>query len=201
MRVEINLIVVMIQRENQKMNSLYRIMELDILKYNWKLPLPSPEDESYFRVLSEISKLPAEQLGNDFREALQEQHDRLNHFSERMASLGVREKNVERIRIGLFALVLSSVGEWGDFRETLMVVPLHLRSLEILGFKADDIIAQVPTVIVTQGPVKGQNRATLLEDFMRRPPEERTIQTMGFKETGTTTGLVYEQTWLKSKPV
>lgn len=176
------------------MSSLDQIKALDVLKYDCDVPLPSPQDDAYFKVLSEIAKFPPEQLGLDFSGASIDLVDTVRFFGGRMASLGVREKNVERIRIGLFTLVLASIAESSDLRETLLDVPLHLRSIEILGLKAEDVIAQVPVVIAPRG------RATLLEDFMRRSPEDRSIKAMGFKETGTATGLVYEQTLLKSRP-
>jgi len=107
-------------------------------------------------------------------------------FASRMATMGVREQSRERILDGLVALIMEDYKV--DFRDTLMrVAPLYDATLKI-GLDPEAVFREAAAFF-------GNETATNIVDFPSRPPELRTLNGMGFKESSDADGFRYVRSY------
>jgi hypothetical protein len=83
------------------------------------LPLPAPADELLSTLVERFARAT-----DAFREALRERlslphYDALLAFAVRMAALAVRERSIERLRLGVHAVAFAGDAPTADWRETL----------------------------------------------------------------------------------
>jgi hypothetical protein len=121
-----------------------------------------------------------------FSSSLERRHaDLLLVFSERMASLGIRESSVPRLQNGLTAISMLRL-ETIDFREALLVLALHRHSALKLG-------ADPKTLFLEAAGFAMPKVAEQLNAFAQR--EQTPIESMGFRESISADGFIYERTW------
>lgn len=148
------------------------------------LPIPQPID-------TEIAALVRSWLAlgdQDRRAALNgvsEAHQfTLLCFSERMASLAVRERNPDHITLGLIALGLD--GWRFDWRENAMIVWLHYDAAERIGSNAQELFDAAANVLP-------EKPAEVLRAFPSRP--DRSLELAEYVTTADSDGFRYKRTW------
>ena len=115
--------------ENQKLDDIVKTLKKSLekaksLEYRLQ-PIPSNVDQEIFKSVDDLrqfdlyGKLPlSDELGVRDTRILQ-------LFSERMAILGVRERNRKRLLLGSLALTLNSF--YQEPREALLIMSLHYK--------------------------------------------------------------------------
>lgn len=107
-------------------------------------------------------------------------------YSERMASLAVRDHNREYIFLGLLALGLD--GWRFDWRENLLVVCLHYDAAKRIGLNPDELFEEAAKLLPNEAS-KG------LQAFLRRPEKDKSLEAMGYVTTTDADGFRYERMW------
>ena len=103
-------------------------------------------------------------------------------FSERMASLAVRERSRERILQGLAGLVLEGCEE--DWRDCIIrLAPLYDAALKI-GASPDELFREAASYA-------GGEARKLLLGYLKRTPENLSITAMGYSEGADEDGFRY----------
>lgn len=103
-------------------------------------------------------------------------------FSERMASLAVRERSKERVVQGLTGLVLEGCKE--DWRDCIIrLAPLYDAAVKV-GAPPDELFREAASY------AGGEARKLLLE-YPKRTPENLSIEAMGYSEGETEDGFRY----------
>ncbi len=171
------------------MTSEFDVPSLAILERmaNWGYrtwPLPHERDKEIGRLVDHLGRRGFHGSG----ETLDEQHGRvLREFAERMASLAVRRRSPEDLRLGLLALALAaSVSR--DIRDEIVVMAPLWRSAEILGL---DPVSEFTAAGEAVDGLGGQQ----LLSFAARSPRDRSLQAMGYIESSDEGGFRYERTW------
>jgi len=103
-------------------------------------------------------------------------------FAERMASLAVREKNIEQVKKSLFALVISSYKE--DYREVLMILSLIYNAIVKIGVIPLEIFNEIASIIEMPEYIK---------KFPNRDEKDRIIEVMGYEESEDKDGFLYKR--------
>lgn len=98
----------------------------------------------------------------------------LRLFAERAASLAVREESRLDVRVGLVAAEFA-LAYTDDFRDVLPAVSLLYRAAELIGI---DPVLEFNSVALLTGDPAGSH----VMKYLRRSPENRTIERMGFIE-------------------
>jgi len=148
-------------------------------------PLPCVVDQRLERLCDWFSRASTSER-EAFTSSLDRRHaDFLLVFSERMATLAVRESSIQRLQNGLKAITMLSLSTL-DFRESVLVLALHRHSAVKLGADPKKLILQAATCATAEV-------AEQLDAFAQR--ESVPIESMGFKETHSTDGFIYERTW------
>lgn len=107
-------------------------------------------------------------------------------FSERMASLAVREKSEKYIFEGLIAHVIE--GGKFDWRENILVLSLLYHSAVKIG--SDPAVLFNKAAEFASGEIK-----EIIRSFPNRAPEDRDIGAMGYVESENEQGFCYKRTW------
>lgn len=94
-------------------------------------------------------------------------------YARKLAGRAVRDCSREDLRNGLFALLISAHS--GDFRDAM--APLALLYNSALRLQEDPKVLFEKASRASSQPVKN-----LLEEFLRRPIDLKSIQTFGFSE-------------------
>ncbi len=140
--------------------------------------LPCTRDEEIAELLKELDRDGSSEINLTSREA-----PVLRVFAERMASLARRQESVSHLRFGLEALALAV--RLGDSREALVVMPLLWKTAEVLSLDPSGEFRRVADRYESQE----------LQEFTKRRPEDRSIESMGYVETHDESGFVYDRTW------
>lgn len=147
------------------------------------LPIPTKRDEeitSLLRAWADLNPADRERASKALRPT---QVLTLLGYSERMASLAVRRKDREILRLGLLALGLS--GWRGDQREGLMVLSLFFDAAQRLGMLPSDLFADIARLLSAEVGVE-------LRAFLSRAPEDRSVEAMGYHAGKDVDGFRYE---------
>lgn len=135
-------------------------------------PLPSPRDRRVRAVL--------EALTGEATSGIPKGAERvLGAFAERAASLAVRRRDTETLRLGGVAAALA-LSVAGDFRDELPALALLCRAAELIGVDPRAVLPADEPVVT---------------DFLRRAPRDRAIGAMGFRETVEDDGFRFVRTW------
>jgi hypothetical protein len=111
-------------------------------------------------------------------------------FAERMAMLSVRRHSDPILLHGLLALVI--IGPRSDQRELLMVLSLIYRSAIRLQVDPERLFRTAVHHAVDQ------NTRDLILGYLQRSPENRSIESMGYREFEGPSGIVY---WFGKRPI
>lgn len=107
-------------------------------------------------------------------------------FSERMASLAVRDRNQEHILLGLLALGLD--GWRDDWRDNAAVLCLHHDAAQRIGECPSGLFEEAARML----PDKP---ADALRSFLHRSGEDKTVEAMGYSIASDAGGFRYKRTW------
>lgn len=143
------------------------------------LPIPTSRDGEISELLraSEISELAGLVTRDHF--------DVLRSYAERMASQAVRLKDPGTLALGLTALGLAGLG---GSRDALAVLPLFHHAAKTIGVVPGGIFRAVASAI-------GGEAGSVLESFLDRTEEDRSLEAMGYRVGRDAGGFRYERTW------
>lgn len=109
---------------------------------------------------------------------------KLMGFGGTAAILGIRQKSEPLVRLGLVAHAIDGLNS-GDARDSLIAITLLFHAAKTIG---SDPAALFQEAAAMAGP----GMATLLLDFLERPPEIQTLQCMGWREVQRPEGVDFE---------
>ncbi|MEU6371829.1 hypothetical protein [Streptomyces sp. NPDC046909] len=110
----------------------------------------------------------------------------LSAFAERAASIAVRHQDARELRAGLLAAAIAN-SITGDEREALPALALLHRAAEMIG---NDPRLEFSSVYEIWGGREGA-----LAKFLRRSPEDKTIEAMGYEEGDDKRGFRFFRNW------
>ena len=124
---------------------------------------------------------------DQLKQAMPRDADRvLGAFAERAASIAVRHQDARELRAGLLAAAIA-LAMSGDPKEVLPTLALLYRAAEMIGHD--------PNLEFANANELTGGRAGGLVDFLRRAPEDQTIQAMGYEEGDDKRGFRFLRTW------
>lgn len=116
----------------------------------------------------------------------EEQRFLLLAYSERMASLAVRNHDRDLILLGLVAL---GVDGWQfDWRENMVLLCLHYDASRRIGAAPADLFEEAAQLLPKMP-------ADALRSFLRRSEEGRSLAAMGYVAAADADGFRYQRTW------
>ncbi|TVT40862.1 hypothetical protein FNH05_23310 [Amycolatopsis rhizosphaerae] len=110
----------------------------------------------------------------------------LSAFAKRAASMAVRHQDARELRAGILAAAIDQEVS-SDFREGLPALALLYRAAEMIGRNPDLEFSAINDL--------SGGRARSLVDFLRRPPEDKSIEAMGFEEGDDKQGFRFLSNW------
>jgi len=166
------------------LNEIIREMAEECTTY-WQEPFPHKLDGAITRLITIYLSASDDERLLFFDLAGTRFSDYLLAFAERMAFIGVREKSGKRLLEGLIALIIED-GRGGDIRSNIMrMAPLYDASDKI-GVDSDNLFR-------TASSYSNNEVAELIRTFPERPPGNKSLRAMGYKEVDSPDGFRYEQ--------
>jgi len=150
------------------------------------LPIPQPRDAEIEALLRSWMALDESTRQAAAQGIAEEQRFTLLAYSERMASLAVRKRNQELIRLGLLALGID--GWRGDWRDNAALISLHYDAAQRVG-------ADPASLFETTAGVLSPKAANALRSFLRRAPADKSLEAMGYEAGTDADGFRYKRTW------
>ena len=126
--------------------------------------------------------------GNVFDEGKELESDAyklLALYAERMASLAVRESNIDRVETGIVAISIIQHSEESDIRDSLLIVSILHDAVTKLGLDPANYFGKWGRFFKDD---------SLLSDFLKRDKEDKSIQVMGYEESDDG-GFLYKRNW------
>jgi len=150
------------------------------------LPIPQLRDDEITDLIATWLKLNATERQIAAQSVMETQRFTLLAYSERMASLAVRNRDSEKIFFGLLAL---GVDGWrGDWRDNAEILCLH--------FDAAERIKVIPAQVFERAAsFLSLKVATALRSFIQRSPEDRSLEAMGYAAAKDNDGFRYLRNW------
>jgi hypothetical protein len=150
------------------------------------LPIPQPRDLEISELLRVWMVLDESARQASAQEILEEQRFTLLGYSERMASLAVRDRSQELIMLGLLAL---GVDGWrGDWRDNAVLISLHYDAAQRLSADAESLFENAAALLSSKA-------ANALRSFLRRSAPDKTLEAMGYVAGTDADGFRYKRTW------
>ncbi|MHB1552238.1 MAG: hypothetical protein ACYDEU_08015 [Vulcanimicrobiaceae bacterium] len=149
------------------------------------LPIPSQRDAEISSLLRAWLNLDESSRNAALSQIPEEHRFTLLGYSERMASLAVRDREKEYIVLGLLALGLD--GWRGDWRDNATLVCLHYDAAQRIGLAPSSVFDEAAKLLP-------QKPAQALKSFLRRSAEDKSLATMGYL-AGADDGFRYKRTW------
>ena len=145
-------------------------------------PLPNSRDDLVGKVIDRaVSGGPAAVAA--LKQGASETGRRvLRAYGERMASLAVRRRDARLLVRAVIAVVIGGLDQ--NALEALMVMPLIENSAVLLRVDLAGLFEQAAAVVGHPGSVN-------LMVWLTRPPEDRTLASMGFVESSDEGGFRY----------
>lgn len=150
------------------------------------LPLPAPLDAEIARLLDAFAHASPARREFLLSRITPAHSPTLLAFSERMASLGVREREPRRLFEGLLALVVESFA--ADYRENAMILSLHYDAATKIGADPARLFEEAASYAKPEV-------AQALRGFLARSPEDKSIAAMGYEEGAEPGGFRYQRNW------
>jgi hypothetical protein len=110
----------------------------------------------------------------------------LNVFAERAATIAVRHRDAREIHAGLVAAAIALTLD-GDAREAIPALALLYRAAEMIGHDPNFEFAAADELC--------GGRASVLMEFSRRAPVDRSIEAMGYEEGEDKHGFRFMRNW------
>ena len=165
-------------------NSLLALLKSALDSGYYKQSIPSDIDLKLRELISNIISLQRNDIESIIERVSGDNARVLGLFAERMASLAVRQNSIEPVKDGLLALLIYSRTE--DPRDVLLVLSLlHDAAIKTAG-AAQAVFSDVSSII---------GGADLLNDFLSRSDEDKSIDAMGYEESKNEEGFLYVRTW------
>ena len=151
-----------------------------------QLPVPQRLDDEIREIIfrwADLNESTRRQAGELIQES---QRFTLLAFSERMASLAVREQDPDLIFAGLLAL---GVDGWrNDWRDNAVLLSLHYDSAHKLNIEPDVAFGRAAKLL--------DNKVSeAFQSFLRRSEEDKSLEAMGYEEGKDDHGFRYMRTW------
>jgi hypothetical protein len=146
--------------------------------------IPQPRDRDISNVLRAWMAL--DEIDRKQSEVSGDQHWIMLSYSERMASLAVRERSQDLIMLGLIALGVD--GCHYDWRDNVLIVALHYDAAKRIGASPEDIFESAARLLPDK-PASG------LRSFLRRSAHNKSLEVMGYIVGNDEDGFRYQRTW------
>jgi hypothetical protein len=146
--------------------------------------LPSARDMEVETLLREA--IAAGAIPDALRGATDQQRAVLRVFAERISSLAVRARSEEKVILALAVLCLSA--SRSDARELAAILPLPLHAARVVGLDINEAVKRVRGIV-------GDALAEPLLDFLKRAPEDRSLEAMGYVAGADEGGFRYMRLW------
>ena len=150
------------------------------------LPIPHPRDDEIKTLILRWIAFDVTSRQQAAAAIKEDQRFTLLAYSERMASRAVRDKNAELVFLGLLALGLD--GWRNDWRDNAVLLCLHYDATQKAGAQPDAVFARAAGLL-------SDKVATALRGFLRRSPEDKSLDAMGYEEGRDDDGFRYRRTW------
>jgi len=150
------------------------------------LPIPAIRDEEITELVSKWSALDDSERMQALASITTRQVWTLLAYSERMASRAVRERDRGWIRLGLIA---QGLVVWhDDWRDNVQLLSLHYDACRRVSVSPDHLFTDISTLFPPDFGV-------VFTAFLKRRPEDRSIDAMGYREGADGEGFLYERNW------
>lgn len=150
------------------------------------LPIPSPRDAEITSLLREWAAMDEPSRSAALAQISDAQRWTLLGYSERMASLGVRDRKRERIVLGLLALGLD--GWHDDWRDNAVLICLHYDAARRIGLLPEHLFEEAAKLLP-------EKPAEAVRSFLRRTDGEKSLEAMGYIAATDADGFRYQRTW------
>jgi hypothetical protein len=152
------------------------ILDVDWLKVDQNkgygpLPIPNERDAQISSLLRDWMALDESSRVASSRQLSKDCGSTLRAFSERMASLAVRERKSEHILLGPIALGLD--GWRGDWRDNVIVLSLLYDAPLRIGVSPDELFLQAAKFLP-------EKVADAYKSFLHRTDHDKSIEVMGY---------------------
>ncbi len=161
---------------------------LDICHNNGygQLPIPTRRDDEISDLIQSWMKLDESSREDAASCVTEKQRFTLLAYSERMASLAVRESKPNLI---FFGLVANGLDGWRfDWRDNLLILSLHYNSAKRLGVSPEQLFTQAASYLDRK--IQDEFKA-----FLLRKPEDQSLASMGYEEDKDDGGFRYKRAW------
>ena len=150
------------------------------------LPIPSQRDAEITSLLHAWMTMDEPSRKAALTQITDAQRWTLLAYSERMATLAVRNEGREHILMGLLALGLD--GWRGDWRDNAVIICLHYDATKRIDVPAETVFAEAAKWL----PAKV---ADALQSFLARSDEDKSLAAMGYVAGADAYGFRYQRTW------
>jgi hypothetical protein len=150
------------------------------------LPIPQERDELITKLIRAWMSLDDASRKESVCEITERQVPVLLAYSERMASLAVRENNGDLLVLGLIAIGLD--GWRYDWRENLIILALHYDAAKRLGISPEIIFGKAFAFL-------SERFVDALAVFLRRRTRDKSLEAMGYIAGADDQGFRYMRTW------
>jgi hypothetical protein len=150
------------------------------------LQIPQPRDREISELLRAWIALEESSRKVAAQGILEDQRFTLLGYSERMASLAVRDHNPEWIILGLLALGID--GWRGDWRDNAAIICLHYDAAKKLDIQIESTFEKAAVLL-------SMKAGNALRSFLRRSAEDKTLEAMGYVVGSDVDGFRYKRTW------
>jgi hypothetical protein len=158
------------------------IKEEDVYRYSYE-PIPCDTDNKIGSLVILFINASPPERSIFFRLVSSPFSGPLLTFAERMASLGVTERSPERIRAGLFALILED-NRGGDYRDNVIrFVPLYHAAGKI-GVNPDELFSEVASS-------ESNEIAKYIREFTEGSSYAKSLDASLYKEADGSNGVRY----------
>ncbi len=166
------------------LNSLLALLKMALDTAYYQQAIPSKVDEGINNMLASLSTSDPAELELIADDVAGDEARVLGLFAERMASLAVRENSIEPVKQGLLALLLYARTE--DPRDVLLVLSLLHDAVIKTSGTPKKVFDEASLIFGGAG---------LLDDFLNRSDEDKSIDAMGYEESKNDEGFLYVRTW------
>ncbi len=149
-------------------------------------PIPDPLDDRISRLIQAWMQLPSELRENEAASITDEQAGVLRAYSERIASWAVRTKDAKLLVFGLLAIGID--GGSVDWREDILLLSLHHDAAQKVGVAPEIVFEEAARLLPT-------SVEDALMAFLKRSPDDQSLESMGYKEAADRDGFRYQRTW------
>jgi len=167
-----------------ELSSILALLTQAVDKEYYSHPIPSKIDDKINESLAKFKLYDQEQVNSILEGIVGDNARVLGLFAERMASLAVRESNINRVRHGLLGLIIYS--HTVDPRDVLLVLSLLHDAIVKLGEDPKEIFLEFRSLTGDEN---------FLDKFIARNDEDKSIDEMGYEESSNEGGFLYKRTW------